>query len=259
MRSTRRSLDRIVLAYSGDLATSVAVSWLAETYHAEIVTVTLDLGDGHGLDVIRDRALALGAARAHVVDAREEFARDVMLPALQTTAARQHDAVPAMWSWPVLARHLVEIARIEDASAIAHGATGEDRVRLERAIRELDSDIRLLAPASEWGWSSDELASHARQLGLPLLRSTRSIRSAADTPDTPANVELEFEQGTPVKINGVPMTFLELIQSLETIAGTHGVGRLAPLQAAFRELPSGAGCVRLTFHKGACTSAPSVH
>src|SRR5436190_2171412 len=141
MRRTRRTLDRIVLAYAGDLTTSVAIPWLAETHGAEVVTVTLDLGQGDELDVTRDRALALGAARAHVIDAREEFTREVVLPTLQASAAHgTPDAPPVLSSGPVVAKHLVSIARIEEASAIAHGASGDARLRLERAVRELDAD-----------------------------------------------------------------------------------------------------------------------
>src|SRR5207237_7617554 len=115
-------MERIVLAYSGDLDTSVAIPWLAETYRAEIIAVTIDLGQRRELEEIRDRALAAGAVRAHVLDAREEFARDFIMPALKADAVSGDGsplAVPL--SRPILAQKLVEIADLEDARAVAHG------------------------------------------------------------------------------------------------------------------------------------------
>jgi argininosuccinate synthase len=254
-------MDRIVLAYSGGLDTSVAIPWLAEKYRAEIVAVTMDLGQGRELDDVRERALAIGAVRAHVIDLREEFARDFILPALQAGAIYEgRYPLATALGRPLISKHLVEIARIEGATAIAHGCTGKgnDQVRMDVSARALDPSIKVIAPARVWGLTRPQEIEYARQRGIPVPATVESpystdtnlwgrsiecgvledpwheppdeiyslTKSPADTPDTPAYVELEFEQGVPVKISGVQMSLVELISSLETIAGAHGVGRI---------------------------------
>lgn len=254
-------MRRIVLAYSGGLDTSVAIPWLAEKYGAEIIAVTLDLGQGHELSNVRERALAIGALRAHVVDAREEFARHYILPALQAGAVYE-DRYPLATALgrPLIAKHLVEIARMEGATAIAHGCTGKDndQVGLDVSSRALDPGITVIAPARTWGMTrTDEIEyARARSIQVPATLASpystdsnlwgRSIecgvledpwleppddiytltRAARDCPDEPAYLEIEFEAGVPVRTNGIEMPLLELIESLETIAGTHGVGRI---------------------------------
>jgi argininosuccinate synthase len=254
-------MDRIVLAYSGGLDTSVAIPWLAEKYRAEIVAVTMDLGQGRELDDVRERALAIGAVRAHVIDLREEFARDFILPALQAGAIYEgRYPLATALGRPLISKHLVEIARIEGATAIAHGCTGKgnDQVRMDVSARALDPSIKVIAPARVWGLTRPQEIEYARQRGIPVPATVESpystdtnlwgrsiecgvledpwheppdeiyslTKAPADTPDTPAYVELEFEQGVPVKISGVQMSLVELISSLETIAGAHGVGRI---------------------------------
>jgi len=254
-------MERIVLAYSGGLDTSVAIPWLAEKYRAEVVAVTMDLGQGKELDDVRERALAIGAVRAHVVDLREEFARDFILPALQAGAIYEgRYPLATALGRPLISKHLVEIARIEGAGAIAHGCTGKgnDQVRMDVSARALEPSIKVIAPARVWGLTRPEEIEYARQRGIPVPATVdspystdsnlwgRSIecgcledpwleppeeiytltKSPADAPGTPAYVEIEFARGVPVKINGVAMSLVELIQSLETIAGDHGVGRI---------------------------------
>ena len=254
-------MERIVLAYSGGLDTSVAIPWLAEKYRAEIVAVTMDLGQGKELDDVRERALAIGAVRAHVIDLREEFARDFILPALQAGAVYEgRYTLATALGRPLISKQLVEIARIEGATAIAHGCTGKgnDQVRMDVSARALEPSIKVIAPARVWGLTRPEEIAYARERGIPVPATVdspystdtnlwgRSIecgvledpwqeppediylltKSPADSPDTPAYVEVEFERGVPVKINGVAMPLVELIQCLETIAGAHGVGRI---------------------------------
>jgi argininosuccinate synthase len=250
---------RIALAFSGGLDTSVAIRWLAERYGAEIVTVTLDVGQGRELVDVRERALAGGALRAHVIDAREEFARDYILPSLQAGALYEN-AYPlgTALGRPLISRRLVEIAHMESADAIAHGCIGKinDQVRIEVSARGIDPSLRIIAVAREWDMSRAEEIEYARRhnISVPVLGpySTdsnlwgRSIecgvledpwaqppeeiytltRPATECPDEPAYLEIEFEAGVPVRTNGVEMSLLELIESLETIAGTHGVGRI---------------------------------
>ena len=254
-------MNRIVLAYSGGLESSVAIPWLAEKYNAEVAAVTLDLGQGRELDDVRERALAIGAPRAHVLDTREEFARDFILPALQACAIYEGGSpLATALGRPLIARHLVEMARVEGTDTIAHTGSGEgnDHVRLEVLIGALDPSITVLAPALEWEMTPAEVKAYARRRGIPVpptsegtfsvdvnlwgrsiaagtlddpwLEPPESIytltRGPGDTPDQPAYVEIEFDKGVPVKINGVSLSLVELITSLETIAGAHGVGRI---------------------------------
>jgi argininosuccinate synthase len=254
-------MERIVLAYSGGLDTSVAIRWLQETYGAEVVAVTMDLGQGENLDLARERALATGAVAARVIDLREEFASRFVLPALQAGAIYE-DLYPLATALgrPLIARTLVEVAHAEGARAIAHGCTakGNDQVRIDVSARALDPDIKVYAPARVWGMTrSDEIEyATARGIPVPVTRESpystdenlwgRSIecgvledpwaeppeeafaltRSGAACPDLPAHLELTFSAGVPIAVNGVAMPLGELIHSVATIAGLHGVGRI---------------------------------
>lgn len=255
-------MRRIVLAYSGGLDTSVAIPWLAETYGAEVVTVTLDLGQGRELVDVRERALGAGAVRAHVIDVREEFVRDYILPALNAGALYE-DWYPMATALgrPLIARRLVEVARMEGARAVAHGCgtgKGNDQVRLDVSARALDPTVEVIAPVRVWGLSTAEKIEYARLRGIPVPAAAagpystdtnlwgRSIecgvlddpwreppeeiytltRAAQDCPDEPAYIEIAFEGGVPVRANEIEMPLLELIESLEIIAGAHGVGRI---------------------------------
>jgi argininosuccinate synthase len=254
-------LKRIVLAYSGGLDTSVAIPWLKETHGAEIIAVTLDLGQGRELNQIRERAIATGAIRCHVLDVREEFARDYILPALQADALyEERYPLATALSRPLIARKLVEIAHMENATAIAHGCTGKgnDQVRLDVSARAIDPAIDVIAPARVWGMTRTEEIAYARARHVPVPTTVaspystdqnlwgRSIecgvledpwneppediytltKSPADAPAVPAYVEIEWQDGVPTAVNGVEMSLVELINSLETIAGVHGVGRI---------------------------------
>jgi argininosuccinate synthase len=258
---------RILLAYSGDHTTTAAIAWLREHYQAEVITATVDLGQDRELDAARDRALAAGALRAHVLDARDQFARDFVLPSLKADALHDGQFVMAVaLSRPLIARKLVEIAAIERVHAVAHGAPGRDTSRpvLDVLIQSLNPALKIIAvPVSP----PDDLAEYAKARGLmaPLdhdieanlwgrsvqfaenfqsqyphddhglpsgTYSTHDLfyaftRRPAECPDEPAVVNIAFDQGIPKAINGVFMPLLELIDSLGTIAGAHGVGRVA--------------------------------
>ena len=254
-------MDRIVLAYSGGLDPSIAIAWLAETFKAEVVTVTLDVGHGSELVEIRQRALALGAVRAHVIDVRDEFIRDYALPALQA-GALYGDRAPMTTALtrPLIARKLVDVARMENATAVAHGsgATSDDGLRLDALVSALDPAMRVIVPTRMWEMSREEALTFARDRGIPAPASAdghystdanvwgRSTlcspaqdpwvepsedlfaltRSPRDCPDQPAYVEIEFAAGKPIRVNSIEMLPLEMIESLETIAGLHGVGRV---------------------------------
>ena len=251
---------KIVLAYSGSLDTSVAIPWLKEKHAADVIAVTLDLGQGGELNRIRERALATGAIRCHVLDVRDEFARDYILPALQADALYQ-DRYPLATALgrPLIARKLVDIAHMEHAAAVAHGCTGtgNDQVRIDASARALDPRITVLAPGREWGMSRPDKVEYARARSIPIPAiapgpySTdenlwgRSIacgvledpwteppadiytltKPPAEGPDAAAYVEIDWQAGVPTAINGVAMGLVELIDSLETIAGVHAVGR----------------------------------
>lgn len=254
-------MKRIVLAYSGGLDTSVAIRWLAEKYDAEIIAVTLDLGQGQELTDVRERALAVGAVRAHVIDAREEFARDYVMPALQARAIyEERYLLASALGRPLIAKHLVAIARMEGAGAVAHGCTGKDndQVGLDVSVRALDPTLELIAPARLWNMSRSDEIEYARVRNIPVpvtIASPYSVdsnlwgrsiecgvledpwaeppdeiftltRSPQHCPDEPAYVEIDFDRGVPVRANGIDMPLIELIESLETIAGAHGVGRI---------------------------------
>jgi len=252
---------RIVLAYSGGLDTSVAIPWLTEKYGAQIIAVTLDLGQGRELNQIRERAMSAGAIRCHVLDVREQFARDYILPALQADALyEERYPLATALSRPLIARKLVEIARMEGASAIAHGCTakGNDQVRIDVSARAIDPDIQIIAPAREWGMTRAEEVAYARARNVSVPTTIvspystdqnlwgRSVecgmledpwneppddiytltKSPAEAPALPAYVEIGWQDGVPVTVNGVEMSLVEVIDSLETIAGVHGVGRI---------------------------------
>jgi argininosuccinate synthase len=254
-------MQRIVLAYSGGLDTSVAIPWLAGHYTAQIVAVTLDLGQGKELDAVRERALATGAVACHVIDVQEEFAQQYVLPALQANALYE-DQYPLATALgrPLIAKKLVEIARREGATAIAHGCTGKgnDQVRLDVGVRALDPTLSVIAPARIWGMTRADEIEYARARGIAVPATVESpystdanlwgrsiecgvledpwteppeeiftlTKAPAAAPDVPAYLEVAFEAGVPLAVNGVPMPLTELIHSVGTIAGAHGVGRI---------------------------------
>lgn len=261
-------MKRIVLAYAGDPASTIALHWLHRQDDVEVVTVTLDLGQGPDLAAVRERALAVGAVRAHVIDARDEFARDFLLPALQAGAFIQAGAFldDALLSVAIaralIARRLVELAHMESASAVAHGSTPGNGTGhlLDAAIRALDPTLEIIVPARSAALTGEGLALYGRGAGIPLPlhegpwvdanlwartigleggaepdeETYRLTRAPEDAPDGAAYLDLELLDGVPVRTNGVEMSFNELIESVETIAGAHGVGR--------RRVPH-AGCI----------------
>jgi argininosuccinate synthase len=235
-------MERVVLAYAGGLV-DAAVSWLAATYNAEVIAVTLDLGQGRELASVRERALAAGCVRAHVMDVRAEFADRYILPALQAGAIYE-GAYPlgTALSRPLIASKLVDIARIEGATLIAHGCPGHDndRVRLDLSVRALEPSFTVIAAARAMGVTrrtelntDTNLWGRAIRGGVlddPWVEAPAHVYAiTADPtacPQDAAYVDVAFERGVPTAINGVPMPFIDIIGSLGTIAGSHGVGRI---------------------------------
>jgi len=244
-------MTRIVLAYSGGLDTSMAIPWLAETYGAEIIAVIIDLGQGQDLEAVRDRALATGALRAHVLDVRDEFARDYIVRALKA-GVLCHDGSPlaAALGRPLIAQTLVTIAHIEQATTVAHGDRDGSAAPIDKTVRALDPMLTVIAPAREWGMTEAQQLDYARQrhLALPAAVAgpdgSAASRAASGSPGEPASVDITIDRGVPIAINGVAMPLVDLVGSLDIIAGAHGVGRvekvepsaLVALHAAHQEL-----------------------
>ena len=253
--------DKIVLAYSGGLDTSVAIRWLQEQYGADIATLTMDLGGQVDLEAARQRALDIGAVRADVMDARDEFVRDYVWPALRAGAIYEgvYPLATALGR-PLIAKHLVRIAQEEQASGIAHGCTGKgnDQVRFDVSAGALAPALKVVAPAREWGMTRDDEIAYAQERNIPLdlnKRSSYSVDenlwgrsieagdledpwveppeeayawtvSAAAAPDEPRYVEIRFAEGVPVAIDGEELGGVALIELLNEEAGAHGVGRI---------------------------------
>lgn len=249
---------RVVLAYSGSLEGSAAIGWLREQ-GADVATVTLDLGQGRELEGIRDRALALGAKRAHVMDTRDEFARNYVLPALKADACHQ-GGVPmaAALSRPLIAKTLVQVAGIERADAVAHtGRVVDGLSRLDVLLASLAPALAVRRPAREWTLSVAQLAAFSRTHGIgfpgdttarvesnfwgrvlrPIPGETGTVnftaRSLEECPDEPALVDLSFTRGVPSALNGVGLPLHEMVASLTTLASIHGVGPVSTATQAY--------------------------
>ena len=251
--------DKIVLAYSGGLDTSVAVPWLQENYNAEVITLTIDLGMVN-LESIRQRALQVGAVKAMTVDGRETLVNEFLFPALQAGAIyeEQYPLATALGR-PLIARYLAEAAQSEGAYAVAHGCTGKgnDQVRIEVGIAALAPELEVIAPIREWGMSREDEIEYGQARNLPINASQSRFsvdenlwgRSAeageledpwqeppeeafawtkalSGTPADPAYLEIHFELGIPTQVDGESMAGIDLISHLNTVAGAHGVGRV---------------------------------
>ncbi|HEV8347743.1 MAG TPA: argininosuccinate synthase domain-containing protein [Vicinamibacterales bacterium] len=220
-------MHRIVLAYSGGPRSSAAISWLAETYRAEVVALTLDIGQGGDLEDVRDRALALGAIRAHVLDVRDEFAWHYLVPALKADALYEGNRSRAhALSHPLIAQKLVEIAAIEQTATVAHGSAAADP-RIGVAVRALDPAIEVVALATSLRGSIDSPSSGS----IDSPRTDVGAKSPGECPNEPAFVEITFSRGVPTAINAIAMPLVDLVGSLDIIAGAHGVGRRHGLES----------------------------
>lgn len=249
-------MERIVLAYSGSLASSVAIPWLREQHQVEVVTVTVDLGQHESLEGIRVRALASGAARAHVLDRRDVFARHHLLPAVQDGAADiDSDEALASLALPLIAHALVEIAQIEGARIVAHAAEGDsDRARIGAAVTAIDAHMQVLDVTSAWHMTDAAVADYARAHGIPLATpaavpaapSALGVAAVNDVSSAALRVAIDFRAGVPAKINGVEMDLVELLTSLDTIAASQGVAGNVVLGVAYRALQERVGAAAVT-------------
>ena len=253
--------DKVVLAYSGGLDTSVAVKWLKEKYNLDVIALTIDVGNERDFSAIQQKARKVGAVKAMVIDAKELFVKYFILPALQANALYegQYPLATAL-SRPLMAKLLVDVALEEGASAVAHGCTGKgnDQVRFDVGVNALAPDLKIIAPAREWGMTREETIAYAQKYDIPIPITTASPYSVDEnlwgksiecgvledpwieppeeiftwtkppdkTPDEPGYVEIGFEKGIPTTIDEQEMNGVSLIQRLNELAGKHGVGRI---------------------------------
>ncbi|MGP3668094.1 MAG: argininosuccinate synthase [Candidatus Bathyarchaeota archaeon] len=253
-------MEKVVLAYSGGLDTSVMVKWLNEHYNFEVITLTVDVGQKEDLKVIEQKAINSGAVKHYTIDAKKEFVERFIFPAIKANALYEGKyPLSSALSRPLIAEKLVEVARKEGASAVAHGCTGRgnDQVRFEVTIESLAPDLKIIAPVREWRLSREEEVEYAKKHGIPLTLKThpysidqnlwgRSIEcgpldnpseepppevfelttSPEEAPNISEYITLTFENGIPVAINGNRLDPITLIDQLNILAGKHGVGRI---------------------------------
>ncbi|HZW84311.1 MAG TPA: argininosuccinate synthase [Nitrososphaerales archaeon] len=250
----------VALAFSGGLDTSVCVKWLQEKYDADVVTVTLDLGQRDDLDSIRERSKQIGAKNHYTIDAKEEFIRDYVIPSVKANALYEGKyPLSTALGRPLIGKKLVEIAEKEGADAVAHGCTGKgnDQVRIDVTVRAMNPSLQVIAPVREWNMSRDEEIAYAQERGLPVKASKsiysvdqniwgRSIESGPlenpateppsdafewtvspeEAPDEAGYLDLAFREGVPTGVNGRSMEPLNLVSYINELAGAHGVGRI---------------------------------
>lgn len=252
--------EKVILAYSGGLDTSVSIKWLVDEGY-DVIACCLDIGEGRDTEFIKNKALQVGATESYAIDAREEFSQDFVLVALQgnTYYENSYPLVSAL-SRPLISKKLVELAHQTGATTIAHGCTGKgnDQVRFEVSIAALDPNLKIIAPVREWKWSREEEINYAAEKGVPIpadLDNPYSIdqnlwgracecgiledpwatspagayaitAELEDTPDKPTILEITFEKGVPTALDGEELSLAKLIMKLNTIAGVHGIGRI---------------------------------
>ncbi|WP_017473504.1 argininosuccinate synthase [Amphibacillus jilinensis] len=253
--------DKIVLAYSGGLDTSVAIKWLQDQYNYDVIAVGLDVGEGKDLEFVKKKAIDVGAIKSYSVDAKALFAEEYVLPALQANLLYEgkYPLISAL-SRPLIAKVLIDIAEKEGAVAVAHGCTGKgnDQVRFDVAFTALNPNMKIVAPVREWKMTRDEELAYADKHGIPVPVGKESPYSIdqnlwgrsnecgilenpwaeapkdafdlttdpVDAPDQPETIQISFEAGKPTAVNGEKMDLDELILHLNQIAGKHGVGRI---------------------------------
>lgn len=254
--------DKVILAYSGGVDTSVCIPYLKQEWGVqEVITLAADLGQGDELEPVRKKALDSGASQSLVADAKESFIKDYAFPAIAAnTLYENRYPLSTALARPLIAKLLVEAAREYGADAVAHGCTGKgnDQVRFDVSIAALNPNLKVLAPAREWGMSREETIAYGERFGIPspvkkkspysidrnlLGRSIEAgpledpwtepleeiylmTKAIADTPNEPEYLEIGFDKGIPTTLNGTVLPAVQLIEQLNQLVGTHGVGRI---------------------------------
>lgn len=260
--------DKVVLAYSGGLDTSVSIRWIRENYGLDVVALTIDVGSEPNLKEIQARALQVGAVGARVVDAREDFVNYFVWPALQANAMYElkYPLATALARY-LISKLLVDAAKEEGAVAVAHGCTGKgnDQVRFDISVNALDPNLRIIAPVREWKMNRDDEIEYARQHGIPVPATVknpystdvnlwgRSIEAGIledpwneppedvyawtapveKTPEKSRYIEIEFLEGVPVALDGERLDGVTMIDRLNKLAGSHGIGRIDHIENRF--------------------------
>ena len=289
-----QEIKKVVLAYSGGLDTSVILKWLQTTYNCEVVTFTADLGQGEELEPARAKAEMLGIKEIYIDDLREEFVRDFVFPMFRANAVYEGQyLLGTSIARPLISKRQIEIAKEVGADAVAHGATGKgnDQVRFELGYYALDPDIKVIAPWREWDLNSrTKLIEFAEKNQIPIPKDKRGeapfsvdanllhisaegkaledpweeageyvySRTVApeDAPNTPTYIEIDYEKGDPVAINGEKMSPAELLTALNKYAGDNGIGRLDLVEGRFVGMKSRGiyetpgGTIMLEAHRG---------
>lgn len=259
---SKKKVNKVVLAYSGGLDTSVILKWIKETYDCEVITVTADIGQGEDLSGVEAKALATGASKAYVLDLKEEFLTQYAFPVLRSGAVYERKyLLGTSFARPLIAKYQVEIAKREGADAVAHGCTGKgnDQVRFELTYKALAPELTVIAPWREWDLSGREaLLEYAASRGIPVSQSKENIYSRDQNlwhlsheggeledpwqapnervyqittspqaaPDRPEEIVVGFEQGYPVSLNGERLPPVSLMERLNELGGRHGIGRI---------------------------------
>jgi argininosuccinate synthase len=262
-------IKKVVLAYSGGLDTSVILKWLVETYDCEVITFSADIGQEEELDRIEEKALKTGASKVYIDDLKETFVTNFVFPAFRANAIYEGQyLLGTSIARPLIAKRQMEIAEIEGADAVSHGATGKgnDQVRFELGYLAIDPHIKIIAPWREWNLKSrTELMAFAEKHGIEVpttpqkpYSSDRNLLhisfeggiledpwnepssdmfvlsvSPEEAPDKPEIIEISFEKGNPVLINGKAMTSAGLLKKLNTLGGRHGIGRIDIVENRF--------------------------
>ncbi len=254
-------MKKVVLAYSGGLDTSVAVKWLQHRHGCQVIALAVDVGAARDLDMATDKALRIGAVHARVIDARDDLANNYIQPSLKANALYEGKyPLASALSRPLIAKLLVEVAEEMGAEAVAHGCTGKgnDQVRFDTSIAALNPDLEIIAPVREWPMSRDDEIAYAQKHGISVPVGSenpfsidenlwgRSVECGVledpwveppeeafawtappqDAPDRPEYLEISFVRGVPTQLDGQGMGLTELIETLNVIAGRHGVGRI---------------------------------
>jgi len=257
--------DKVVLAYSGGLDTSMMVKWLQMEYGVDVITVNLDVGQGKERKGIEEKAWKLGVVNHYTFDAKEEFATNFIFPAIKANALYMGTyPVSSSLSRPLIASKVVEVAEMEDARAVAHGCTGKgnDQVRFDLTFKALNPKMKVIAPVREWKFDRHSQIQWAKEHGVPVPVTVdnpysidenlwgRSIEGGMlehpdkmvpgdiwdwtvdveDAPDEPDYVKIGFHKGVPVSLDGVDYKPVELIQKLKQLGGKHGIGRIEHME-----------------------------
>src|SRR5713101_7434964 len=269
--------EKVVLAYSGGLDTSIIIPWLKENYNCEVIAMIADVGQGDDIDAVVEKAHKTGAAKVVVEDLRAEFLNDYVFPALRAGAVYEHKyLLGTSLARPVIAKHQVEVALRENATALAHGCTGKgnDQVRFEHAFQALAPELKVIAPWREWTLKSrEDCLDYAEQHGIPVAASREKIhsrdrnlwhlsheggeledaanapfastwqmtKSPQEAPDKDEHVEIGFEKGVPISVSGHALDPVSLVELLNEIGGRNAVGRIDLVENRFVGIKS-RGC-----------------